>query len=63
MSQDMRSETERVRVVSELAILEARLIAARHLSLTDRIRLLEHKKSRLEIRLAQLKEGDNPASG
>jgi hypothetical protein len=63
MSQDMRSETERARVVSELAILEARLIAARHLSLTDRIRLLEHEKSGLEIRLAQLEEGDNPASG
>ena len=34
--------------------IEARLIAARHLKLIDRIRLLDSEKRRLEIRLAEL---------
>jgi hypothetical protein len=36
-------------------VIEARLIAARHLKLTDRIGLLESEKRRLEARLAQFR--------
>jgi hypothetical protein len=41
-------------LVHEIEVIEARLIAARHLRLTDRIRLLEGQKRRLEARLAEL---------
>ena len=50
----MPDEVEIARVVREIRVLEARLIAARHLKLADRIRLLESEKRRLEIRLVQL---------
>jgi len=47
---------EIARVVREITVIEARLIAARHLKLTDRVRLLESEKRRLEIRLAELRD-------
>jgi hypothetical protein len=50
----MPDEVELTQVAREITVIEARLIAARHLKLTDRIRLLESKKRRLEARLAQL---------
>jgi hypothetical protein len=50
----MPDEVELMQVVREITVIEARLIAARHLKLTDRIRLLESEKRRLEMRLAQL---------
>ena len=50
----MPDEVELAQVVREITVIEARLIAARHLKLTDRIRLLESEKRRLEARLAQL---------
>jgi hypothetical protein len=53
----MPDKVEIARVVREIAVIEARLIAARHLKLTDRIRLLESEKRRLEKRLAGLKTG------
>ena len=37
----MPAEVEIARVVREITVIEARLIAARHLKLADRIRLLE----------------------
>ena len=37
-----------------ITVIEARLIAARHLRLADRVRLLESEKRRLEMRLALL---------
>ena len=51
----MPDEVELAQVVREITVIEARLIAARHLKLTDRTRLLESEKRRLEARLAQLK--------
>jgi hypothetical protein len=50
----MPDDVEIARVVREIAAIEGRLIAARHLKLADRIRLLESKKRRLEMRLVQL---------
>jgi hypothetical protein len=50
----MPDEVELTQVVREITVIEARLIAARHLKLIDRIRLLENEKRRLEERLAQL---------
>jgi hypothetical protein len=50
----MPNEIEIGRLVREIARIEARLIAARHLRLTDRIRLLESQKRRLEARLTEL---------
>jgi len=54
----MTRETFRRAEIAELSkaieVLEARLIAARHLRLTDRIRLLESEKKTVENRLAQL---------
>ena len=50
----MPDEAEIGRLVHEIEVIEARLIAARHLRLTDRIRLLEGQKRRLEARLAEL---------
>jgi hypothetical protein len=44
-------------IAGEISVVDARLIAARHLRLTDRIRLLESEKRRLERRLAQLEAG------
>jgi hypothetical protein len=49
----MPDEVEIARVVREIRVLEARLIAARHLKLADRIRLLESEKRRLETTLAE----------
>ena len=51
----MPDEVELAQVVHEITVIEARLIAARHLKLTDRIGLLESEKRRLEARLAQLR--------
>jgi hypothetical protein len=51
----MPDEVELAQVIREITVIEARLIAARHLKLTDRIRLLESEKRRLEARLAQLR--------
>lgn len=45
---------EIARLMREITVIEARLIAAGHLKLTDRVRLLESKKRRLEMRLAEL---------
>jgi len=50
----MPDDVEIARVVREIAAIEGRLIAARHLKLADRIRLLESEKRRLEMRLVQL---------
>jgi hypothetical protein len=51
----MPDQGEIARVTREITVVEARLIAATHLKLTDRVRLLESEKRRLEIRLAKLK--------
>jgi hypothetical protein len=50
----MADETERARLAAALTVIEGRLIAARHLRLADRVRLLESEKARLERRLAAL---------
>lgn len=50
----MSNEVEIARIVRAIEVIEARLIAARHLRLTDRIGLLESQKRRLEARLAEL---------
>jgi hypothetical protein len=50
----MTDETERARLAAALTVIEGRLIAARHLRLDDRVRLLESEKARLEQRLAAL---------
>jgi hypothetical protein len=52
MVRDMRRETE---IAEAIIVIEGRLIAARHLQLTDRIRLLEREKRSLENRLAELR--------
>ena len=49
----MPDEVEIARVVREITVIEARLIAARHLKLADLIRLLESEKRRLETTLAE----------
>ena len=49
----MPDDVEIARVVREIAAIEGRLIAARHLKLADRIRLLESEKPRLESTLAE----------
>jgi hypothetical protein len=55
MRQYMRRETDITWVAEAIVVLEGRLIAARHLRLTDRIRLLEREKRKLESRLAELR--------
>jgi len=55
MRQHMRRETDITGVEEAIVVLEGRLIAARHLRLTDRIRLLEREKRKLESRLAKLR--------
>ena len=50
----MPNEMKIAEVARRIAIIEAQLIAARHLRLADRIRLLESEKRRLEARLVQL---------
>ena len=55
MRQHMRRETDITGVAEAIVVLEGRLIAARHLRLTDRIRLLEREKRKLESRLAELR--------
>jgi len=57
MRQHMRRETDITGVEEAIVVLEGRLIAARHLRLTDRIRLLEREKRKLESRLAELRAG------
>lgn len=52
----MSDETERARLVAAITVLEGRLIAARHLRLCDRVRLMESEKARLERRLAALED-------
>jgi hypothetical protein len=54
MPEDKRQEAEIAGVAEAITALEGRLIAARHLRLTDRIRLLESEKRRLESRLTVL---------
>jgi hypothetical protein len=55
MLEDNRRRAEIAELAQAIIVLEGRLIAARHLRLTDRIRLLQHAKRALEIRLAELK--------
>ena len=55
MRQYTRRETDITGVAEAIVVLEGRLIAARHLRLTDRIRLLEREKRKLESRLAELR--------
>ena len=55
MRQYMRRETDITGVAEAIVVLEGRLIAARPLRLTDRIRLLEREKRKLESRLAELR--------
>src|SRR5271165_1958315 len=43
----MPDEVKIAKIAGEIAVVEARLIAARHLRLTDRVRLLDIKKRRL----------------
>jgi hypothetical protein len=50
----MSRRAEIAELSNAIKLIEARLIAARHLRLTDRIRLLESEKKRLEIRRAEL---------
>ena len=57
----MADEAECARLRAALTILEGRLIAARHLRLCDRVRLLESEKARLERRLAALDGGCDPS--
>jgi hypothetical protein len=57
----MADETERARLLAAITALEGRLIAARHLRLDDRVRLLESEKVRLERRLAALDGGGEPS--
>jgi hypothetical protein len=45
------------RVARAITVIEARLIAARHLRLIDRVRLLGSERRRLETRLAKLETG------
>ena len=53
----MPDEMEIAGVARQITVIEAQLIAARHLKLNDRIRLLESEKRRLEMRLALLETG------
>ena len=55
MRQHTCREIDIAGVAEAIVVLEGRLIAARHLRLTDRIRLLEREKRKLESRLAQLR--------
>ena len=57
----MAEETERARLLAAIALLEGRLIAARHLRLHDRMRLLESEKARLERRLTALEHDRDPS--
>jgi hypothetical protein len=56
----MPDEMEIAGVARQITVIEARLIAARHLKLADRIRLLENEKRKLERRLVQFETGDDP---
>ena len=56
----MPDELEIAGVARQITVIEAQLIAARHLKLNDRIRLLENEKRKLEARLVQLETGDDP---
>ena len=56
----MPDELEIAGVARQITVIEAQLIAARHLKLNDRIRLLESEKRKLEARLVQLGTGDDP---
>ncbi len=60
MAQETRCEAEIASVAEAIMVIEGRLIAARHLRLTDRIRLLDREKRKLEIRLAEL-QASHPA--
>ena len=53
----MPDKVEIAKLARAITVIEARLIAARHLRLTDRVRLLESEKRRLEMRLVQLETG------
>ena len=54
MPEQTRREAEIASIADKIIVIEARLIAARHLRLADRVRLLESEKRRLEMRVAQL---------
>ena len=56
----MPDELEIAGVARQITVIEAQLIAARHLKLNDRVRLLENEKRKLEARLVQLGTGDDP---
>ena len=51
---DADPAAEIARIAGAITILEARLIAARHLRLADRVRLIESELRRLQTRLAEL---------
>jgi hypothetical protein len=57
----MAEAAERARLLAAITVIEGRLIAARHLRLDDRVRLLESEKARLERRLAALEHGGDPS--
>lgn len=57
----MSDETERTRLAAAITVLEGRLIAARHLRLHDRVRLIESEKAQLERRLAALEDEQGPS--
>ena len=54
----MPNEMKIAEVARRIAIIEAQLIAARHLRLADRIRLLEHERRKLEMRLGELETSE-----
>ena len=56
----MPDELEIAGVARQITVIEAQLIAARHLKLNDRVRLLENEKRKLEARLVELETGDDP---
>ncbi len=57
MAQETCCEAEIANVAKAIMVLEGRLIAARHLRLADRIRLLDREKRKLEVPLAELQAG------
>jgi hypothetical protein len=54
----MPDELQIAGVARQITVIEAQLIAARHLRLADRIRLLEHEKRKLEMRLGELETSE-----
>jgi hypothetical protein len=54
---DAQRAAEIARIEQEIRVIEGRLIAARHLRLADRVRLLESELRRLRSRRAELADG------